>query len=313
MKANVPGSALLNPMGAPSYDVVEIGNAVSAVTSCARAIDVGAGSGRNSVFLRSLGFDVVAIESNPSHVRQALRIQKDLGLTYQILEQHIERAPLSGAFHLCLLLGLLHFLPRETAQATVQELKQRTVSGGAHLVTVSYNDSQGKYRNSLPDQGHLNSVTSADILEWYNDWLPVCVERYVKTDSHLENSTEVHPIAKFVMVKANRPQDVIFTTTPVDLTPHRHQAAVDAHLSGYSFFSTSLASLRRQLGSEDLYFKHDFDSPQLSLLAPSQQSQSTSVAFWGLSKCYFENEMLVGRASYASTTYHKHSARSTRM
>ena len=293
-----------NRMGGPSHEVMEIGRAIAAVKAIPQALDLGSGIGRNSIFLAGEGFQTTAVEKDPAKVSLAQRAQTTAGTQYRIIQTGVEEFSLGGPYDLCLLLGILHFLPNATARGVVADLKAATSPSGIHVITASHSDGRRFFANTLAAQHHLNSFGERDIRECYADWDILSYESYIKRDNHLEGSIDVHPIEKFVVSKPTGGKAPTVVADTVPLAKRADQAHVDAMLSADFLSSTLLANVREQIGYEDFAASAYTFRPQLRLLPSDREGYRLTIGFWGLSKGYFEDNVLVGYARYDAGPFH---------
>lgn len=293
---------LLN-MGGPSLEVMQIGTAQRSGMDCPVAIDVGAGAGRNSIFLAGLGFSVKAIEKDKRQCLEACAAQARAGTEFEVLRMSAADYVPDTMHDLGLLLGILHFMPTSSARSFVNRLKTSARAGAVHIVTISRRDDQ--YENSLRQQSHLDSFHRHHVVDAYADWQIASYESYVKRDNHGNGVIDVHPIEKFVMVK---PGPKLVDVKPISLTVRPDQQLINSMLSKDSLQSTTIDFIRKQFGKEDFHVSASSSCYQRSLFNSVTSGFSLSVAFWGTAKCYFENDTMVGYASYCTPVFHVYSS-----
>lgn len=292
-------------MGGPSFEVLEIGRALTRSGAGRRALDLGAGSGRNALFLASEGMSTTAVERDQALIAEALRAQAASGISFSIEESHVETFGFTGPFDLCLVLGILHFLPFETALDVVQSLKAETAPEGIHVIALSHRRPGEHFANSLAAQGHLNSVRPNDVLSCYSDWDLLAHETYVKRDTHADGVVETHPIDKLVFARSGTSAADRIQVRALPLGSRPDQPGIDAALESLDFGTASIDHVRGQLGAEDVWATATAARPQLGFLTPSPQPYEIAVGFWGRTKGYFENGMLVGTARYLTDSFHR--------
>ena len=185
-------------MGGPSFEVMDLGLAMQTTSSPKIAIDFGAGAGRNSVFLASVGFNVTAVERDIRLASQLVKYQRLGRPAIQVRQIDVQEYEFDTTSDIVLLLGILHFLDKGTARQLVDDCKNNSNSGAVHVVTVSPETGESPLDNSLLEQGYIASVSLPDLFDWYGDWEILSDERYVKIDSHENGRIETHPIAKIV-------------------------------------------------------------------------------------------------------------------
>lgn len=290
-------------MGGPSLEVMQIGAAQRKSVRSPVAIDVGAGAGRNSIFLAGLGFSVTAIENDDVYCQAARAAQARTGAEFKLIRTSAENYVPGSAHDLCLLLGILHFLPTASANLLIRRLKLRARAGGAHIITIS--SANSRYGNTLKSQKHLDSFHRKDIVEAYCDWQTLAYEKYIKRDNHSNGIIDIHPIEKFVLVK---PGAQLFDVKPTSLTPRSEQKRIDDALARNDLTTNTLQEIRQLIGTEDFIVMASSSVSQLSLFPSANPAFNLSIAFWGTAKCYFENDILVGHSTYLTTNFHQYAS-----
>ena len=294
-----------NPMGGPSLEVMELGfHLLRSSNHRPKAIDLGAGCGRNSFFLASIGFDVTSIEHDADHARRCTELLGESGFDTRVIKTDAKKFVPNEALDLCLCLGILHFLSAEDAEILVRNLKSATTAHGFHVLTISDPRYNLGCKNTLADQGFLGSISAEQIQDWYADWHMLAYERYVKTDHHSLSSLDEHTIEKFIFCRPSlfsRSTDFLRVwelnpkDTPLIEAPELHRLVRSRALLG---------DLAARFGQPDLEIVSSSPHPQLSSVPRSGESFRLHVAFWGALKLYFENECLTGFARYNSTSVH---------
>ena len=286
-------------MGAPSHEVAEIAMAITANVDAPTAIDLGAGAGRNSLLLGELGFSVVAVEQNPALLEELTRQASDQQLTVSTHCTEVENYRFQNTHDLCLLLGILHFLTEKDALRVVQEAKSTATTNAIHVVTIS--DSalgSTEMENSLPAQGFLASLQTSDVLNAYDDWELLALEKYVKIDSHRENEVDEHPISKMVFGKTGRATRLVRSKSSC-LRIRPDQPRIHEKMRGFRIRSARCLELCNTLGEPDFDFKVRLPGKQNTLIEGTAEC-TLRACFWGNAKAYFENDILVGVGFYQS-------------
>jgi SAM-dependent methyltransferase len=105
--------------------------------SGARALDVGAGSGRDLAYLLSQGFDAYGVEPSPAILSEAVRRHPELA--GRIAEGHLPDlgAPFGGRFEGVLLSAVLMHVPREELPRAAASLASLLEPGGYLLSSVA--------------------------------------------------------------------------------------------------------------------------------------------------------------------------------
>lgn len=97
------------------------------------ALDLGAGDGRNTLFLAERGFDVLAIEAAPTGARRIAARLAERGLPGRVEAADLRDYVLPAAIDLLVACHVVHLLPEPYAR--IREWQERTRPGGLCLVS----------------------------------------------------------------------------------------------------------------------------------------------------------------------------------
>lgn len=98
-------------------------------------LDLGAGQGRNSLWLASKGFEVVAIEISSIGAEQIRTRAEDRSLKVAIENADIANWD-SGEYEAVVSTYVLHHLSREKAPLVIKRMQEHTKVGGYNVVTL---------------------------------------------------------------------------------------------------------------------------------------------------------------------------------
>lgn len=131
-----------------------------------KALDVGCGSGRNTLYLNNRGFDVTAWDINPAslaRLEQIISAENLSGIhpSIQDLNQH----RFNGAYNLVLSTVVMMFLQPETIPQLIADMQASTVRDGYNLIVAAM-DTQ-----DYPcDQGFPFAFKSGELSHYYRKW-----------------------------------------------------------------------------------------------------------------------------------------------
>lgn len=291
-----------NPMGGPSFEVLQIGRVLAGVGTL-RSVDLGGGTGRNSIFLASEGFDASLIELDAELCADARFLATDRSLSLNVLQGDVTAYVGEGAYDLVLLLGILHFLSVEDATRIIERYQGCTTAKGAHLITIAPSLPEDRFTNSLEQQGYRGSMSRDLIEKAYRGWTLLAYERYRKTDDHLEGSLDAHVIEKFVFVQ--KPDGAIGRSlSRVSLSPSGGIDGRTEELVAALYRHDIRDTLEQKYGPADFVLLATGSATDVALIADRKGALELTVAFWGRVKCYFENSVLVGFAEYETDQFH---------
>ncbi|MBS1205884.1 MAG: tellurite resistance protein TehB [Proteobacteria bacterium] len=103
-----------------------------------KALDLGCGNGRNSLWLASQGFEVTALDKNPNSLNHLKSIRDAEGLE----NLHIDAADLNtlqfdGEYDFILSTVVLMFLEAQTIPGLINNMQRCTKAGGYHLIVAA--------------------------------------------------------------------------------------------------------------------------------------------------------------------------------
>jgi hypothetical protein len=268
------------------------------------AVDLGAGSGRNSLFLCSLGFDVLAIEHDYELAARCSELLKQSGYAGCVTRMNAAEFSPQKKIDLCLCLGILHFLELDDAKSLVLRLKSQTQDFGFHVLTIADRTYNSGRHNTFESQGFLGSVSADQVSAWYDDWRLLAYERYTKTDDHLGGSLDEHVIEKFVFTPLASTDRCGTFPRILRLRPDKTPSLESQDLHRLVRLRASWEQLKTRLGSADFEIVSSVSTSQLSTVPSLTGSFDLRVAFWGALKLYFENNKLVGFSLYQTDAAH---------
>jgi tellurite methyltransferase len=126
------------------------------------ALDLGAGEGRNALYLARHGFSVVAVDIASSGLQKlAETASRDkLDITTQLAD--IATLELNRDYDLIIAVAVLHFLSKAQSRYLLKQMKAHTSSGGLNVVSVFTEDNPYKDFPGLFGRGELASI--------YTEW-----------------------------------------------------------------------------------------------------------------------------------------------
>lgn len=132
-----------------------------------RVLDLGAGYGRNALFLAKQGFEVTAVDRSKIGLsRLATEAEKE-NLKINIFEEDIAKFNFKENYDVILVNFVLHDLEKQRALELLSKIKAATAPQGLNCLTVFTNDgdfyrANPKTENFYPNPGELK--------EFYADW-----------------------------------------------------------------------------------------------------------------------------------------------
>ena len=179
--------------------------------SSGNVLDLGAGEGKNSFYLASLGFNVTAIEVSTYAVKNFLdRIieeskKNDFSDNINIIYGDVKKIDdfVNKKFDIVVAYGLLHCFSSKTEIVEfLEKIKNITKPGGIHVIST--------FTNELPvpeiqDYLELTLLRKGEIKEYYKDWGILKYEDGVLEHKHpTSKTTHQHSLCRIIAKNINK-------------------------------------------------------------------------------------------------------------
>jgi cyclopropane fatty-acyl-phospholipid synthase-like methyltransferase len=133
-----------------------------------RAVDLGAGEGRDAVFFAKHGLNTLAIDISPNGLGKAQRLARERGVKLRIQQGDVNSLELEGNFDLVYSIGTVQYIQPDNRTQRFEHFKKATVPGGIHamLTFVDHPDVA-----PAPDWGGNEYLYSpGEVREYYEGW-----------------------------------------------------------------------------------------------------------------------------------------------
>ena len=132
-----------------------------------KVIEFGAGEGRNSLFLASKGFQVVAVDISPVAIEKINEKAKAENIVLETKVANIVQVDFVGPYDLMVCTFTLHHLTQEQAIKFIEKMKQGTKSGGYNLITSFSQNGDFYQKDPTTEKFYLKENELKDL---YQDW-----------------------------------------------------------------------------------------------------------------------------------------------
>ncbi len=131
-------------------------------------LEIGAGAGRNSLFLAKRGLDVVATDISPVSVAlmQKRAAEQKISMRTEVLDAFADALP--GDFDAIICTFTLHHLDKVDALEVIKKIQQHTRSGGLNALTVFTKD--GAFYRNNPTTSHFYLDNREELESLYAGW-----------------------------------------------------------------------------------------------------------------------------------------------
>ncbi|MGX2950765.1 SAM-dependent methyltransferase TehB [Ursidibacter sp. B-7004-1] len=131
-----------------------------------KALDLGCGRGRNSLYLNLLGFDVTAVDHNQESIDFLnYMIEKEGATQIQTGVYDINQADIQGEYDLIISTVVMMFLNRERIPAIIENMQRNTKIGGYNLIVCAMDTE--KHPCSMP---FSFTFKEGELKNYYQGW-----------------------------------------------------------------------------------------------------------------------------------------------
>lgn len=152
--------------------------------SGSRALDLGCGNGRNTLFLNQHGFDVTAWDHNPRSLENLNRIianEQLSGIETQLVDLNQQR--FNGGWDFVLSTVVMMFLQPATIPQLIADMQASTVKGGHNLIVAAMDSEDYPCQSDFPF-----AFKSGELSHYYRNWHIVKYNEHVgqlhRVDQH---------------------------------------------------------------------------------------------------------------------------------
>lgn len=144
-----------------------------------RAVDIGAGEGRDAVHLAANGMRVLAVDVARNGLAKAERLAADRGVELDTLLADVNSLSLAALVDLVYSIGTIQYLRPEHRESRFAHLRARTRPGGVHALFAFVD----RDLPPAPDWGDNEFLYESGELDgYYDDWETCFAEAFVFDD-----------------------------------------------------------------------------------------------------------------------------------
>lgn len=134
-------------------------------------LDLGAGDGRNALYLAQKGFAVKAVDLSEAGIAKLNRLAKEAGLVVQTEVADASAYTIDSDYDAFVVVLLFQFLNEQDSLRIMHEMKRHTKQGGVHVVHV-FTKSGDRQRLDMEEDPGSSCFYPNDgwLKEFYHDW-----------------------------------------------------------------------------------------------------------------------------------------------
>ncbi|CAM4399109.1 methyltransferase domain-containing protein [Paenibacillus alkaliterrae] len=142
-----------------------------------KAVDLGAGEGRDSAFFAKQGFDVVAMDFSPAGLAKAKRLAEEMGTAIRTMEGDLNNFVFAHPVDLVYSIGTMQYIHPSNRAQQFQHFKENTLSCG---LNVLFAFTEHPDIEIAPDWGKNEYLYRRDELQsYYSDWETLFTEEFI--------------------------------------------------------------------------------------------------------------------------------------
>jgi len=142
-------------------------------------LDLGAGEGRNALYLAKRGFKVTGVDISKNAINKLSNFSKIANLNIKILNKDISKLDFNNKFDLILCIATIQFLDRKKISLLIKKMKLSTKDNGINILTGFTNKDRGFKKHP-----ELYFLKSNELKKYYLDFDILQYEEYSIQDNH---------------------------------------------------------------------------------------------------------------------------------
>ena len=143
----------------------EIVNAMKYIKAC-KTLDLGAGQGKNSLYLSSLDFNITAVDINAKFLQDLADISIKEKLNLNIFKHDIAEANIKDSYDFIFSTDVFMYLNPTRIQSIIINIKQQTHLNGYNLIVSALNAT----KQGCPLTPFPFTFIEGELKEYYDDW-----------------------------------------------------------------------------------------------------------------------------------------------
>ena len=143
----------------------EIVNAMKYIKAC-KTLDLGAGQGKNSLYLSSLDFNITAVDINAKFLQDLADISIKEKLNLNVFKHDIAEANIKDSYDFIFSTDVFMYLNPTRIQSIIFNIKKQTNQNGFNLIVSALNAT----KQGCPLTPFPFTFIEGELKEYYEDW-----------------------------------------------------------------------------------------------------------------------------------------------
>lgn len=163
-----------------------------------RAVNIGAGEGRDAVLFAVHGLEALAIDLAPNGLRKAVRLTREKGVDLRVDQGDVNTLSLLGTFDLVYSIGTIQYVEPANRRAWFDHLKEHTAAGGINALFAFIEDPK---LSPAPDWGTDEYLYApGELRDYYAEW-SILYSRSFTFDDDSGGVPHQHAAEEYVFLK----------------------------------------------------------------------------------------------------------------
>lgn len=168
------------------------------IASGSKALDLGCGDGRNSIYIAKKGHIVTGVDISENAISKLQKHALQEGLIIKSLSCDLMQFEYVEKYDLVLLYGVLNSIDEIHESFVVENMKKNTASGGYNVLVI-FTKPPG---NETPDGNYIKYFSNpAQVKERYKDWELVKEDFRIFSHSHNDQKNHTHKVNRLIFKK----------------------------------------------------------------------------------------------------------------
>jgi tellurite methyltransferase len=133
-----------------------------------KILEIGAGGGRNALFLASQGYEVHAMDISTLAVERLTQQAREKGINLDAVASDIVEEELKDDYDAIICTSMLHHLAKEDAETVIKKMQKHTKPQGFNLITAFTQN--GDFYKNHPDTNNFYLNNKEQLEQLYEGW-----------------------------------------------------------------------------------------------------------------------------------------------
>ena len=159
----------------------EIVNAMKYIKAC-KTLDLGAGQGKNSLYLSSLDFNITAVDINAKFLQDLADISIKEKLNLNVFKHDIAEANIKDSYDFIFSTDVFMYLNPTRIQSVIFNIKKQTNQNGFNLIVSALNAT----KQGCPLTPFPFTFIEGELKEYYEDWRIIRYEENITASPYIQ-------------------------------------------------------------------------------------------------------------------------------